>query len=155
MDLMRSRLLNFRSVVATGVSLWMGVLACLVGCAVPILASSGASSTPLMHENSGEPNQPGVMADMPNCPHHFGGNAPPKRSEPNPVRGGRMSCCPVEVTVASKSEAVTLHIAPTSDFVLASDFNLARIRFFHPTEFVPRVWHSGRDTLLDTQLLRI
>jgi hypothetical protein len=155
LDLMRLPLLTFRSVVATGVSLWMGVLACLVGCTVPILASSGASSAPLMHENSAEPNQPGVMADLPNCPHHFGGNAPAEPNEPKPVRGGGMSCCPVEVTVASKPEAVALRIAPASDFVLASDFNLARIRIFHPAEFVPRVWHSGRDTLLETQLLRI
>jgi hypothetical protein len=95
------------------------------------------------------------MADLPNCPHHFGGNAPAEPNEPKPVRGGGMSCCPVEVTVDSKPEAVALRIAPASDFVLASDFNLARIRIFHRAEFVPRVWHSGRDTLLETQLLRI
>src|ERR1700685_4026208 len=152
---MRLPLLTFRSVVATGVSLWMGVLACLVGCTVPILASSGASRAPLMHENSAEPNQPGVMADMPNCPHHFGGNAPAKPNEPKPVRGGGMSCCPVEVTVVAKPETVTLHIAPSSDFVPAADFAVATIRFFHSVEFVPPVRHSGRDTLLETQLLRI
>src|ERR1700734_4052381 len=138
---MRLPLLTFRSVVATGVSLWMGVLACLVGCTVPILASSGASSAPFMHENSAEPNQPGVMADLPNCPHHFGGNAPAEPNEPKPVRGGGMSCCPVEVTVASKPDTITLHTAPANDFVLASEFTLAPIRLFHSAQFVQPVWH--------------
>jgi hypothetical protein len=30
-----------RAVIATGTSLWMAVLACLMGCTVPILASVG------------------------------------------------------------------------------------------------------------------
>jgi len=146
---------TFRAVVATGVSLWMAVLACLMGCTLPMLAGSGANTAPSAHLNSAEQNQPDLMADMPNCPHHSGSNAPAKPNEPTPVRGGGMSCCPVEVTVTSKSATVTLHIAPASDFVRASDFTLATIRIFHSAEFVPPVWHSGRDTLLETQLLRI
>jgi hypothetical protein len=146
---------SFRAVVATGVSLWMAVLACLVGCTIPILASSGARDAPSMHEKSAEQNRPDLMADMPNCPHHSGGNAPAKPNDPKPVRGGGMSCCPVEVTVTSKPDTVTLHIAPAGDFVLASDFTLATIRFFHSVEFVSPVRHSGRDTLLETHLLRI
>lgn len=152
---MHSPFHTFKAVVATGVSLWMGVLACLMGCTVPILASSGASSAPSVHENSVEQGQPDLMADMPNCPHHSGRSAPAKPSGPKPSRGSGMSCCPVEVTVASKPDTVTLHIAPASDFVLASDFAMAKIRFFPSVEFVPPVWHSGRDTLLETQLLRI
>jgi hypothetical protein len=146
---------NFRAVVATGVSLWMAVLACLVGCTVPVLASSGASNSPSLRENSAGQSQPDLMADMPNCPHHSGDNAPAKSNEPKPVRGGGMSCCPVEVTVTSKPDTVTLQVAPASDFVLAGNFTLATIRFFHSAEFVSPVWHSGRDTLLETQLLRI
>ena len=146
---------TFKAVVAIGVSLWMGVLACLMGCTVPMLASSGASSARSVHENSVEQGRPDLMADMPNCPHHSGGSAPAKPSGPKPGRGSRMSCCPVEVTIASKTDSVTLHIAPASDFVLAPDFTLAKIRFFPSVEVVPPVWHSGRDTLLETHLLRV
>lgn len=153
--MMRSPFHTLRAVLATGVSLWMAVLACLMGCTVPILATPGATKAPTAHENSAEQNQPDLMADMPNCPHHSAGNAPAKPNQSAPVRGGGMSCCPVEVTVTPKPAAVTLHIAPASDFVLASDFTLAIIRNFHSVEFVPPVWHSGRDTLLETQLLRI
>jgi hypothetical protein len=66
-----------------------------------------------------------------------------------------MSGCPVEVTVPSKPDTVTLHVAGDRDFVLKSDLGLMTVRFFHSAEFVPLFRHSGRDTLLETQLLRI
>jgi hypothetical protein len=66
-----------------------------------------------------------------------------------------MSCCPVEVTVALRPDTVTMNIAPAREFVLAPDFPWTKIRPFHSMEFIPPVWHSGRDTLLETQLLRI
>ena len=164
--MMRWPFRNFRAVVATGVSLWMAVLACLMGCALPMFANSGANSgtssaasadvsdASLVRQNPAPQNEPDMMADMPNCPHHSGRNAPAKPRDQKPARGG-MSCCPVEVTVASKPHPVTLHIAPASDFAPAPDFTLATIRIFHAVQFVPPVWHSGRDTILETQLLRI
>jgi hypothetical protein len=80
---------------------------------------------------------------------------PTKSNNPKRVPGGGMSCCPVEVTVASKPDTVRLEIAPAGDFVLAPDFRLAPIRYFHSVEFVPPAWQSGRDTLLETHLLRV
>jgi hypothetical protein len=152
---MRLRFHTFRAVVATGISLWMAVLACLLGCTVPILASSGKSRVPSMHDNSADQNQPDLMADMENCPHHSGGNTPAKQHDPKPVRGAGTSCCPAEVTLASKPNTVTMHSAPASVFVLSSNFTLTTIRIVHSVEFDPPLWHSGRDTLLDTRLLRI
>jgi|SRR5580658_2410966 hypothetical protein len=155
----------FRSAVATVISLWMAVLACLMGCTLPSLANSApakaattdssltnASSLPA---NSPEPSQMDLMAGMENCPHHSAGNAPAKQSDRKPVRGGVMSCCPVEVTVASKPDIATLQISPARSFVLQSHFSLAQVRLHHAVELVPSVWHSGRDTLLATHLLRI
>jgi hypothetical protein len=164
---MRLPFRNFRAVVAAGVSLWRAVLACLMGCTLPMFANSGANSgtssaasadvsdASLVRQNSAAQNEPDMMANMPNCPHHSGGNAPAKPHDQKPARGGGMSCCPVEVTVASKPHPVALHIAPATDFAPAQDFTLATIRIFHAVQFVPPVWHSGRDTLLETQLLRI
>jgi len=152
---MRLRFPTFRAAVAAGLSVWMAVLACLIGCTVPILANSGSINPSSTHQDSTKQSQPDLMADMPDCPHHSGGNAPAKQNDPKPVRGGGKSCCPVEVTVTSKPVAAKLQIAPAGDFVLAPDFSLATIRSFHSAEFVPPVWHSGRDTLLETGLLRI
>jgi len=155
--------------MAAGLSLWLAALACLVGCTIPIIANAGSIHATSIHEttsireNSAEQDQPGqpdLMAGMANCPHHSGGNAPAKpdpikSNNPKRVPGGGMSCCPVEVTVASKPDTVGLEIAPAGNFVLASDLRLAPIRFFHSVEFVPPAWHNGRDTLLETHLLRI
>jgi hypothetical protein len=152
MQPMPLRFHTFRAVVATGVSLWMAVLACLMGCALPVLAREAASNATAIYRPAADLNQPDVMADMPNCPHHSAGNIPGKQT---PVRGGRMSCCPVEVTVASKPSAVTVHLLPVHGLVQDFDLSQATNRFFDRMEIVPPVWHSGRDTLLATQLLRI
>jgi hypothetical protein len=134
----------------------MAVVACLVGCTLPSFANSGLISASGIHENSGEQSQPDLMARMENCPHHSDGNAPAKQNDGKPVpRGGGMSCCPVEVTVASKPETVVLDIATARDFVAESDFSLMTARFFLPAGFVPHFWRSGRDTLLETRLLRV
>ena len=162
---MRSPINKLRSTLAAGLAVWLAVLACLMGCTLPSLASSGplsVSTTKVstvgaasVHERAVEQGQPDVMADMPNCPHHSGGNAPAKHNDRKPVRGGGMSCCPVEVTVASKPDTAALQISPARYFVLESHFSLPTVRFYHSAELVPSVWHSGRDTLLETHLLRI
>ena len=164
--MMPSPFRTFKSAVATVISLWMAVLACLMGCTVPSLVNSAPPKVATTNDssllnaaplpaNSPEPSQPDLMAGMENCPHHSAGNAPTNHNDRKPVRGGAMSCCPVEVTVASKPDTATLQISPARSFVLQSHFSLAQVRFHHPVEFVPSVWHSGRDTLLATRLLRI
>lgn len=152
---MRFRYHTFRAAVATGLSLWIAVLACLIGCTLPSFANtSGLIKASSIHENSAEQSQPDLMANMENCPHHSGGSTPAKQSDRKPVRG-RMSCCPVEVTVASKPDTVFPHFAASHDFILKADFSLMTVRFFHSMEFVQPFLRSGRDTLLETRLLRI
>lgn len=145
--------IRMRAVVSTGMSLWLAVLACLLGCALPSFANSGSSSAAAIRENPAEPSQPDLMADMANCPHHRGGS-PARPGGDKPASGG-MSCCPVEVTVASKPDTVALHFAPAQHFVLNAGFRPAAVQVYHAVEPAPPVWHSGRDTLLETQLLRI
>jgi hypothetical protein len=70
------------------------------------------------------------MANMENCPHHSGSNGPAKHNNGKPVRGGSMSCCPVEATIASKPDTVIQVVAAAHDFVLESDFGLMTVRFF-------------------------
>lgn len=152
---MRPPFHTFRAALATGISLWMAALACLMGCTLPNLANSGSIQSSSIHQNAADQTQPDAMANMENCPHHSGGKVPAKPNDGKPASGGPMSCCPIEVTVAAKPVTAAPQIAPAPDFVLASNHNLATIRFFHSVEFVPPVCHSGRDTLLETNLLRI
>jgi hypothetical protein len=155
LDVMRSRFHSFRSAVATGLSLWMAVLACLMGCTLPNFASSGPIQASSVQKTSSDQTPSGLMGNMENCPHHSNGNSPAKPQDGKPVHSGAMSCCPIEVTVAPKPATVTLQIVRTHGFVLASGLNLVTSRFYRPVEFVASVSQSGRDTLLETHLLRI
>ena len=146
---------TFGSAVAAGMSLWMAALACLIGCTLPSFANFGLASASSIQQNSAVQSQPDLMADMPNCPHHSTGNTPAKQNNGKPVPGGRMSCCPVEITVASKPNTLTPHLQAVHDFVPQSNSILTAVRFFRSVESVPLSRRSGRDTLLATQLLRI
>jgi hypothetical protein len=123
--------------MATFVSLWIGVLACFMGCALPTLADQRQSGSNVEH-----------------CC-HSSSKSPVKPNDGKSSSHG-MSCCPLEVTVAAKWNAATLAVAPPQHFVLASNpSDLATTWFYHSVEFGAPVWHSGRDTLLETRLLRI
>ena len=155
---MRQPFRTFRSALATALSFWMAVLACLMGCTLPSLASPASIHPPSVRQISSAQSDADlipVMPNMPDCPHHPAGHAPATPTQPHPARGGPMSCCPVEVTVASKPHTVTLHISPASDFLPAPNFNLAAIPLLYSVKTLPPVLHSGRDTLLATRLLRI
>ena len=150
------RIHTLRSAVATGLSVWLAVLACLMGCTLPSLASASSGKDPSAHENSAAQNSPDLMVGMENCPHHhLGRSAPAKPNDGKPVRGGGMSCCPVEVTVASKPDITKPGIAPAQYFVLLTNVDLVMTRFYRAAENIPLVPRCGRDTLLATQLLRV
>src|SRR5437879_240016 len=99
---MRATLKILKAGSATGVSLWMAVLACLMGCTQPALASSPAIvDASSRREDSADHTQSGLMADMENC-HHAGGNSSAPPSDRKPASNGPVSCCPLEITVNQK-----------------------------------------------------
>jgi hypothetical protein len=140
--------------MATLISVWMAALACFMGCTQPGLANVGSIKASSIQENLADRSQSGLMADMENC-HHSGGQVPVEPNDGKPVPGSGISCCPLEIIVTPKWDTTRLGIAPAHDFVRASNFSLLTIRFYYSVEFVLSVWHSGRDTLLETHLLRI
>ncbi len=130
----------------------MAVLACFVGCTLPAFAA--LESSPASVQEPLHPSQADLMADMDNCPHHHSeGDAPAKPNGGKPVRSGAMSCCPLEITVNQKWTATALGIVPHV-VVMRSNIFLT-LQFHSAMEFESPVWHSGRDTLLETQLLRV
>jgi len=135
LDVMSFPLHAVKAVIATTISLWMSLLACFIGCTLPTLLNQAQS---------------GSMANMEGCHHHS--KAPAKSSDGK--SDGPMSCCPLEITVASKPDTTTLFIAP-ANIVLASYFVLPQEFSYQPLELTPFVFHRGRDTILQTRLLRI
>jgi hypothetical protein len=65
-----------------------------------------------------------------------------------------MSCCPLEVTIAPKPDSHAAADLPTHDIVILPAFQILTLPWESSFVAVP-VFHSGRDTLLQTRLLRI
>jgi hypothetical protein len=141
--------------VATVVSLAMAALGCLMGCMQPAASNTGRDSdTPAGWIISADASQSMPMAEGETC-HQSGGNSPASPTGRRPASNGPLSCCPLEVTVIQRWDATELCVVPPQDFAPSSHFLFAPARFIGPAEFAQPLLHSGRDTLLETQLLRI
>jgi hypothetical protein len=152
---MRSTFRTLKAGMATAVSLWMAALACIMGCTQPVLASSPAVlDASSIQKNSASHDSSELMADMESC-HHSGGNSSVPPSDRKPASNGALSCCPLEITVNQKWDTTKMGIARSVVLAPSSGFLFEVTRFSSLTEFPRPVWHSGRDTLLKTLLLRI
>ena len=151
---MRSTLHTMKAGMATALSLWLAVLACVMGCTLPVLASSPVAASSSAQENSANHSHSGLMADMENC-HHSDGNSSAPSGDKQPASNGAVSCCPLEITLTQKWDVAKLRITPAPDFALSSDFHFAVTRFSSPAESAPVISHNGRETLLESHLLRI
>ncbi len=143
--------------MATVISLWMAVLACFMGCTQPVLASSQAIVEASANQrNSVNHSQSEQMADMENC-HHSGSNSPAPSNDRKPPSNGAVSCCPLEITVIQKWNTPTPEIDSAQVIARPSDFHfhLHLARLSGPVELSQSISHTGRDTLLETHLLRI
>ena len=143
--------LRLRSVTATALSLWLGVLACVLGCAKPSAAFplvpetqvSVLKATPCP-DRGGDPEEP--------CCHH--GHNPANGSGKNEHHS--ISCCPSETALIQK-QTVVPHVS--AHLYVA----LLMLGTFHSSSFVlananaspSTPWHSGRDILLQVHVLRI
>src|SRR5580704_3912882 len=141
--------LGFRSVTATALSLWLGVLVCILGCARPAAAShpvpeaqvSGFIATPCP--------DPASEAGEQCCRHgHSPANGPGKNEHHS------ISCCPSETALISKQNVVP----PVSGNLYVAALML---RTLHSSSFAhanadassSTPWDSGRDILLQVHVL--
>lgn len=138
--------LGLRSAMATVLSLWLGLLACLLGCAKPVAAASmgqgQSAGTGVCPERDSETGDSCCQRG------HSGG------SEKNSHHA--KSCCPTETALTENNTLaaavpVSIHLAAltlpkfdVSGFVSASE-----------NAEVPALWHAGRDILRQVHVLRI
>jgi hypothetical protein len=148
----RMNALRLRSWMATGLSLWLGFLACVLGCAQPVLGSGTSAHTGVFALNpAANEDGNGEMGDAGPCCHHGRGAS----SQNKPV-AQTVSCCPLDATLMQKQDPVSRLRGQWSVAVLL-------LLVFHPSfplsardrENAPTVWHAGRDVLLQTHILRI
>jgi hypothetical protein len=141
-------LFGLRSMTAGALSLWLGVLACLLGCAKPAAASTHHSATQQAAANCPE----GGSDDSDSCCQH----GHDSRGIPDKSSHHAKSCCPTETALAERKSAPIVHaisvdletlampVADASSVVLAS-----------AVASIPTPWHAGRDILRRVHVLRI
>jgi hypothetical protein len=131
---------------AVGVSLWIAVVACVMGCALPAITGSRVSAA-ANHRHTR------LMADMQGCLHSSGNPGAPEGKKPVP--NGAVSCCPVETTLTPKWDPEATRAAVARHFVPPANFDFIDRGFSSFAGFNPSLWHTGREKLLEMHLLRI
>ena len=140
-----------RPVTATGIALWLGFLACVLGCAQPILASTPSHtqiSEPRVAAHEGDSGK--VVDAGPCCHHHRRAPGKNDRSLQN------ISGCPLDATLIQKQDPASSksshpYAAVLTLFVFNSSFRLSATNGIN----VPTVCHAGRGVLLQAHVLRI
>ena len=144
--------LRVRSLTATVLSIWLGFLACVLGCALPAVGSETSSPARVFtSDTAANEDSNGKMADAGPCCHHGHGT-----SQKNKPGAQTVSCCPLDATLIQKQDPVSRLRGHWSVAVLL-------LLVFHPSfplsasngNNAPTVWHAGRDVLLQTHILRI
>lgn len=140
-----------RPVTATALALWLGVLACVLGCSQAVLASTPSrlqiseSRAAVIHGDSGK-----LAGAAPCCHQHSGTSHRDKQGTQT------LSCCPLDATLIQKQDAAAAKSA--------HPYELALILFvFNPSFQIsatnevnePTVCPAGREVLLKTHALRI
>ena len=133
-----------KATAAIAISVWMGLLACLAGC-LPAFAR-GASPQISGKCDVAKQDQ---MANMECC--HRTDNPSHDKKKQSPENA---SCCPLDATLIQKGDAPRL-AAAASVHVPFVDYHFALRQSSRRLESSQTIWHSGRDTLLETHLLRI
>jgi hypothetical protein len=139
-----------RQLTATILASWLGFLACVLGCAQPILAFT-PSRTQIVESKTTANEADSKIGDAGSCCHHHHGN-----SDGNKPGVQTISCCPLDATLIQKQDpgsansgyhyAIVLMI-----FVVNPSLRLSASNGMN----TPPVGHAGRDVLLQTHILRI
>jgi hypothetical protein len=131
-----------KSIVSTVLSLWLGVLACLLGCASPARAIERAP------QRSGIVQCPTNDDTGDSCCQHRGSSEKNQRHA--------MSCCPTETALTQKQALAVPALTATYIAVLTLVHIEPSPAFFestHAGDAIP--WQSGRDILQQVHVLRI
>ena len=139
-----------RSLVSTALSCWFGFLACLLGCAQPALATAPCRQAQAAGENLASANA--NTDDSSSCCEH-GRNS---SREPNKNKHSRESCCPLYATLIQTQNAVS-RLSSGTDIAVLVSFTRHPLSLGSASGAIwpPKIWHAGRDILLQAHVHRI
>ena len=136
-----------QSLTATVLSVWLGFLACALGCAHPVSASTKRSSSQISKANRKLCADSDEAGGDSCCTGH-GSSKPSQKNH-------SISCCPLDATLIQKHDASSLVASHVHLAVVPLLISLPSAPLSKPVEATTIVWVEGRDVLLQTQLLRI
>jgi hypothetical protein len=141
------KLFGMRSVTASALSLWLGVLACLLGCAKPAAA--------LTHNQAAQvgANCPKAADDGGDscCQHGHDSSGTSDKSGHH-----AKSCCPTETALTERKSAPIAKAVVVAVVALAVPVaNASPMALESSVAGGPTPWQAGRDILLRVHVLRI
>jgi hypothetical protein len=139
-------LFGLRPVTAAALSLWLGVLACLLGCAKPTAATQRPAEQAMTSCPAGE----GDAGDS--CCQHG------HDSQGRPDKGGHQakSCCPTETALAErKNSPIVQPVSVDLEALAMPVADASSVVFISADAGGPTPWHAGRDILRRVHVLRI
>lgn len=139
-----------RPLTATVLALWLGFLACVLGCAQPVLASA-PSGIQISQSSAAANEADSKMGDAGSCCHQHHDT-----SDGNKQGLQTISCCPLDATLIQKQDLASAksdhHYAVVLMMLVLNP--PLRLSASDGINAVPVV-HAGRDVLLQTHVLRI
>jgi hypothetical protein len=141
-------LVGLRSVTAAVLSLWLGVLACLLGCAMPAAASAKRAAIGQTVANCPEG---GDDAGDSCCQHGRDSSGNPDKSSHH-----AKSCCPTETALAERKNAPSLQaVSVDLEWLLLPVADESSVVFVNAGAATPTLWCAGRDILRRVHVLRV
>lgn len=151
---MRIAIQRFRMATAITLTLWMAALACLTGCMLPAFADPSPKQISCPEPSAADPGGMDLVAGMANCP-HAGHHNPANPQGGRRAPSGGMSCCFMELNVPTKLQTPQPQLVAARMAVPVTIFDVTPLWTHSALEFQVPVFRAGRDTLLQTHLLRI
>src|SRR5580765_1038956 len=133
-----------KSLAAVALSLWLGALACLMGCAQPVLASLTPTHRQQVFECKTSAN-----ADDGSCCHRG------KSTSDKNQATHSLSCCPLDATLSQKQDPTPISHAELSGTPLLTVIDSPFQHSANGTASPLTVFHAGRDILQQIHILRI
>jgi hypothetical protein len=137
-----------KSLTATVLSVWLGFLACALGCAHPVSASTKHSAAQVLKANGTLCVDANEAEGEASCCTGHGSSNPSKKHH-------SISCCPLDATLNQKQEQTSIVASHVHLAVVAVLIAHPSTSFWTPIERGPTVRLEGRDVLLQTHILRI
>ena len=132
-------------------AIWLAVASCALGCAQTIFLPSASA---IVEADAAMSQSNSMQMDMEHASCHQAKDVPSPTDGKRPRQSQTLTCCPLEATLAHKTQALALRVFATSGFI-TNAHKLGIPEFTIDRALVGRRISDGRDTHTRLHILRI